>query len=492
VKHPHNLSHYRCLTMNMGQLVPIACVEVLPGDRFVHSTRAMIRLQPLLAPLMHIVQARIHHWYVPNRIVWDEWETFITGKEEPTFPTITIPTANHTDLTNHFGIPPVNNIVASALPIRAYQKIWNEFYRDQDIDTAAVIDETSGADSTTALTLQHVREEKDYFTTAREDPQMGDGITIPFAAGSLAPVKGIGAYGDWSSGNISAQAVRETDGTTPTYAQAMPTSVANRIAIEQDADAAGGIPQVYADLSQADGAGIDVNDLRRSLARQTFLEHRNRFGSRYVDYLRFLGIRPSDARLQRPEYLGGGRAVLSLSEVLSSADAGSANVGDMAGHGIVGVSSKRYRRFFEEGGHVISLLSIRPKAVYSQQFQRMWLRRLKDDFWQKENEMEGPQPVFTQELYGAAASAATVFGYNGRHDDYRHQPSFVSGNFRTGANLDHWTLARHFGSEPVLDSTFLKCEPRTDIFPATTEPQCYVMADHMIRARRLVSRTPRH
>lgn len=464
----HNLSHYRLLTMNMGQLVPIACVEVLPGDKFVHRTRAMLRVQTLLAPLMHVVQARIHHWYVPNRLVWDEWETFITGKTEPEFPTITIPTANHTDLTDHMGVPPVNNIVASALPFRAYNMIWNEFYRDQDIDTALTIDLTSGADTTTDLDLQHVTEEKDYFTTAREYPQMGENaVTIPFSAGTEAPVT-----------------IRDDLGATQNFNRNAGTANATVFVTETGSP---GNFELAADLSQASGGGIDINDFRNAIARQKFLEHRNRFGSRYVDYLRFLGVRPSDARLQRPEYLGGGRQVLSFSEVLATAEGTNTAVGDMAGHGIAGLRSRPYRRFFEEGGHVISLLSVRPKAVYSQQFHRMWQRRTKDDFWQKENEMEGPQPIYTAELYGAAASASTVFGYTGRHDDYRRHPSYVTGGFRTGETFDFWHLGRNFSAEPTLNSSFLKCDPRTDIYGSANDPQLYVMADHNIQARRLVA-----
>lgn len=492
-----NLSHHRLLTMNMGQLVPVGCIEVLPGDKFVHATRAMIRVQTLLAPLMHIIQARIHHWYVPNRIIWEEWETFITGKTEPTFPTITIPTANHTDLTDHLGIPPVNNIIASALPLRAYALIWNEFYRDQDLNTPLVIDLTSGADSTTSLALQHVTEEKDYFTTAREDPQMGDTVLIPFAAGSEAPVLGIGTAANdaWTS-EAGPTSVRQSDSSTlvnySNHGKASNSNSTNAIYVESGGPGGAEFPNVRVDLSQAVGAGIDINDFRLAMSRQKFAEHRNRFGSRYVDYLRFLGIRPSDARLQRPEYLGGGRQVLSFSEVLATAEGTTTDVGDMAGHGIAGLRTRRYRRFFEEGGHVISLMSVRPKAVYSQQFHRMWLRRTKDDFWQKENEAEGPQAVFTQELYGAAASAATVFGYTGRHDDYRRLPSYVSGAFRTGETFDYWHLGRNFSAEPTLNAAFLKSEPRTDIYGSANDPQLYVMADHNIQARRLVSFKARH
>lgn len=489
-----NLSHYRLLTANMGQLVPVACLEVLPGDKFVHSSQAMLRVQTLLAPLMHVVQARIHHWFVPARLVWNDWENFITGKATPTYPTITIPTANHTGLTDHLGIPAVNNIVVNALPIRAYDLIWNEFYRDQDIDTALTIDLTDGADSTTSLALQHVREEKDYFTTARQYPQMGDtGISIPFAAGTNAPIVGLGTVGLTGASNVENNiTIRETSGTNNVAPNAVRTDASSKIYMQVDVDSDAARPLVYADMSLVEDGGIDVNDFRRSLARQKFLEHRNRFGSRYTDYLRWLGVRPSDARLQRPEYLGGGRQILSFSEVLATAEGATVNVGDMAGHGIAGLRTRRYRRFFEEHGYVLSLLSVRPKAVYSQQLHRMWMRTTKDDFWQKENEMEGPQGIFHKELYAPAASATSIFGYTGRHDEYRRHPSYVTGDFRTGDVLDHWHLARNFSSQPEINSTFLKNEPRTDIYGSANDAQLYIMVNHNIHARRIISQTARN
>lgn len=500
----HNLSHSRGLTGNLGQLLPIGVVEVLPGDTFRHSTSMLLRVATILAPLMHPVHVRVHSFFVPNRLVYPEWDTFITGKDDtPTFPTITIPTANHTELTDHLGIPNVNNIVVSALPIRAYNMIWNHYYRDQDLHTEVSLD---------SLALQRACWPKDYFTTARTHPQFGDtAVTIPFSAGSEAPVsgfptklnvRGIGVDATTITWDITdGRTVRETPNVNTTSAN----TDGNRWTSGSDILVRQGSPTTHpdvhipgsaftgitADLSAISGAGIDINDLRTAFGMQRFLEARNRYGSRYVDYLRYLGVRPSDGRLDEPEYLGGGKQTVAFSEVLATAEGTNTEVGDMAGHGIAGLRTRPYRRFFEEHGHVVTLLSVLPKGIYAQQLHRAWLRRTKDDFWQKEYEMFGPQPIFTREIYGAHANATDVFGYTDRHREYREHPSYNTGKFRVGQNADHWHLAREFSSSPTLNDTFVTCTPRTDVFAAPSEVQLYIQANHRIAARRLVSATAR-
>lgn len=494
-KSHHNLSHYRLASLTMGDLQPCGIVEALPGDVFVHRSTVLARVAALVAPLMHPVQLRVHHFFVPSRLIWDNFEAFITGRDtDLTVPTVAVPTENYTALLDHMGVPDVDDQVINVLPFRAYQLIWNEYFRDQQIDTAAVISTANGPDTTTELSMKKVRWQKDYFTTARPYPQLGDAaVTIPFSSGTLAPVKGIGVTGSNVGLVHNASNVRETDGTDNTYANAIkpdPADTNPLFLVEADGDTAGFRPNIYADLSEVDDGGIDVNDLRRSLARQRFLEARNRYGDRYTDYLRYLGERPGDARLQRPELLGHSSRVISFSEVLATAEAGNQKVGDMAGHGIVALRGQRYRRRIPEHGYVISLISARPTVMYSQQLQRMWLRQVKDDFWQKENEAEGPQPVYTRELYAGAADPTTIFGWTGRHDDYRRLQSYVSGTFRT--TEDDWHLARIFETEPALNASFLSCVPRDDIYASSGDPQLYCMIDHSISARRLVSKVARH
>lgn len=473
----HSLSHYRLATTDMGFLLPICILEVLPGDQFLHSTRLLMRVQPLLKPVMHPVDCRIHHWYVPNRLLWENWDSFITGADRE----LLVPTIDYESgvddytLLDHLGVPDANNTL-NALPIRAYNAVYNHAYRDQDIHPEVDLDN---------LTLLRACWQKDYFTTARANPQLGAAsITIPFSPGLTAPVVSTGAIPEMSQ-----------DGGGVTDSPLVSTTATSRIHTTSPFSGNpiwGAETGLAADLSSADGGGIDVNDLRRAIAQQKFLEHRNRFGTRHEDYLRFLGVRASDARLQNPEYLGGGKNVISFSEVLATADAGAASVGDLSGHGISGLSTRRYRRFFEESGFVISLLSVRPRAIYTQQLHRMWLRRSNFDYWQKELEAMGPQEIYTKELYGLHADGTTIFGYNGRHDEYRHHPSYVSGAFRQGGTEEDWHLGRDFDTSPALNASFLDCVPADRIYADTETPELYCNISHNIKAVRGVSARAKH
>lgn len=318
----------------MGELVPIGLTEVLPGDTVQQATTALIRCSPLLAPVMHPVRVQIHHWYVPHRIVWEDWEDFITGGPTGTdasvFPTITMPGGGGAavgSLADYLGVPTgVNSLEVSALPFRGYAKIFNEWYRDQDLQTELVIDETSGADTTTNTALQNADWEKDYFTSARPWEQKGPAITIPL--GTTAPVTGVGVSG---TGNADAQTLWQTTGSAGSVPAFGPADQLLVRAQTTGAVGGGNLPQVFADLSGA--SAITINALREAMALQRYQEARARYGSRYVEYLRYLGVRSSDARLQRPEYLGGGKQTIQFSEVLQTAE-GTNPVGELRGHGI--------------------------------------------------------------------------------------------------------------------------------------------------------------
>lgn len=487
----HSLSHTRLATCDMGELVPIGVLEVLPGDTIQHATSMLVRVSPLNTPVMHPVDVRVHHWYVPNRILWDDWENFITGGPDglnaSTPPYISTGGSGFAvgSLGDYLGVPTgVANRDVSALPFRAYAKIWNEWYRDQDLETALTIDTTDGSDTTTNTALQNVCWEKDYFTTCRPWTQKGAEVSLPL--GTSAWVKGIGKLNQATPDNLT---VYESGGTTPTYSEAALFGTASDDVkwYGNMTAATGGYPNIYADLSTATAATI--NELREAIGIQRYEEARARYGSRFTEYLAYLGIKSSDARLQRPEYLGGGRQTLQFSEVLQTGvttDGNVDGVGNLRGHGIGAMRSNRYRKFFEEHGWVISLLSVRPKTVYADHLPRHWSRQTKEDWWQKELQHIGQQEVLDREVYLGAASATSVFGYQDRYDEYRRQESGISGLFRSTLNTYHY--ARIFGSEPTLNSDFVSADPTMRVYQDEANDALYVMARHSIQARRLVAK----
>lgn len=478
----HNLSHYRLSTFSMGYLVPVGCYEVLPGDTVQQHASALLRVSPMVAPVMHPMSVRIHHWFVPYRLLWSGWESFITGGSDgegdgfSTLPThtTTVPVAVGS-LLDHLGLPTGSVLTYVPFALRAYNMIFNEYYRDQDLVTERNLDDGNNG-SAVELPVQ-IAWEKDYFTAARPWPQKGPEVTLPL--GTSAPIKfdalkaTAPALGVKDSANVDTNMTFGALG-NPLGAMA--------------AAAAGGTKNLFADLSSA--TAVNVNDVREAFALQRYQEARARYGSRYTEYLRYLGVRSSDARLQRPEYLGGGKQTISVSEVLQTTPAGVPStsdfgVGDMYGHGVSALRSRAFRKFFEEHGVVLSLMSVRPKTIYATGQHRMFNRSTKEDFWQRELEHIGQQEVLNKEVYEAHTSPDGVFGYNDRYSEYRYHPSGIAGEFRT--TLNHWHMARLFASDPALNSTFVQCDPSKRINAVTTVDNLWVMVSQRIAARRLVS-----
>ncbi len=441
----------------MGQLIPISTIETLPGDSIQMSSSAMVRITPQLKPLMHPIDVRIHHFYVVNRNLWTGWEAHITGKTAGTIPTIAGGAHTEGDLSDYMGVFDDASNTFLALPIRGYNAIYNNYYRDKDIISEV---------STDTNVVQKIAWGKDYFTTARAEKQQGTAVALPL--GTKAQVKSSAA----SSANITYQDVAGVS-------RSMSSDASN---VQNRGDTPGSTDDLYADLTNATAATIA--DLRNSMALQKYAEARATYGDDYVDYLRYLGIKPSDARIDRPVYLGGGKTTLAFSEILNTT--GANTPGAMVGHGIGAVRSNKFRYFCEEHGWIISMLSIRPKSIYVNGLHRKWSRADKEDYYTKELEGIGVQSILNKELAADHATPAGVFGYSGRYDEYRSEPSRVSAEFRNSTSYD-WHMGRIL-VDPALNQTFLECSPTKRCFADSTEDSCWVMVNNRVVAKRMVSK----
>lgn len=499
-RNPFDLSYKKLLSCDMGELVPCGLTEVLPGDTFKHNTNMFLRLAALQTPVMHRCLVHIKHWFVPSRLVWVDFEDFITrgplGTSAPTFPTITLsydagPPATGSGvvggLADYLGAAPgINNLVVSALPFRAYALIFNENYRDQDLVSEVGMSTASGNDTTTNTALLNVAWQKDYFTSARPWAQKGPTVSLPLTGD--APVLGIGkANVNYPSAGVT---VQESDGVTRVYANSAwigDSSSPDRDFFVEQNPANVGFPNIHADLSNVTAA--TVTQLRIAMAVQRFQENRARYGSRFTEYLRSsFGVVSSDARLQRPEYLGGGKAVVQFSEVLATAASDDVAVGDLYGHGIGAARSNRYMRHFEEHGYVVTLMSVLPETVYVQGLARHWNYRTYLDYFQPELQHIGQQGIKKKEIYAASADPDGNFGYQDNGDHLRRSESSVAGEFRTTL-LNDWHMARVFGSEPSLNGDFVTADPTKRIFQVQENDTLYVEARHVLRARRKIAAT---
>lgn len=465
----HNLSYYRLYTGGMGQLMPIGAVPVIPGDTLRHQTQVMIRVTPLNTPVMHPTTVRVHSWYVPNRVVWPitengGWEEFITGGPNNNN-TQKPPTVAHDgtkkSMLSYLGLPAIAGVNYNALALRCVNKIINDRYRDQDLGVVRPLSDQGEF---------NIAWEKDYFTAARPFAQKGPQVTLP-VTGDI-PIMTTGNTND---------TVYVKDGSGSSTSADLNSGVPAKLAV-----GATGLPNdvnLFADPQSA--GAINVNDFRASFALQRYAEARARYGSRFTEYLRYLGVTPSDGRLQEPEYLAGGTGRLNFSEVLQttpSANPGTdPGVGDLYGHGIAGASIPTYQRFFEEHGWVITFLSVRPKHLYQNSVPREFFKETKEDYFQKELANLGQQEVFQRELY-AQNDAATVFGWQDRYDEYRSMQSGVFQDFRD--LLNSWHLARELAANTVLNEDFVRCRPTKRIYQVESTDPLWIMVNHRIAARR--------
>jgi hypothetical protein len=507
----HSLSFQRLQSMDMGYLYPTGVIEVLPGDSMRFAQSAFCRFSPLVSPVMAKVNILMYRFFVPYRILDKNWETIITGgmdnKTSMVTPQMELDSSTwqRGGLFDYLGIgnPGSNKISVCSYAMRAYNMIWNEYFRDQDLMTEAFFDNEATTDSPSNYGILPVCWEKDYFTVARPWMQKGDAVSIPVQGSASTPVvtgtiTGAGAprfsvrvpgQGAASGGTFTAALRANTTGSGGNLNVSVDGAPAGATGL-QDLSWSSPALSWSGTISGNTATGfISPEDLRLAMSLQRFGENRARFGSRYSEYLRMLGVRPQDMRLDLPEYLGGGLSTMQLSEVIQTSETTETSpLGRLGGHGVGVARSRRSRHFFPEHGLVIFLAALRPKSLYTNSIPREFLRKSRFDFWQPELQHLGQQEITNQELNASNDNPTSVFGYSDRYNEYRFKQSQVCGEFRD--LLQYWHLGRILPSNTTLNADFVRCQPRNDIFAVTDEDydKVYCSFSHSVQARRLITR----
>jgi hypothetical protein len=458
-------------TFDGGYLVPIYCDEVLPGD--MHNVKATMfaRLATPLFPVMDNLHLDTFFFFVPNRLVWDNWVKFMGEQTNPSdsisyvVPTITSPAGGYAvgSIFDYFGLPTAgqitgtNTVTHNVLPLRAYNLIYNEWFRDENLQNS-VNHNTGDSGSVPAnFTLLRRGKRKDYFTGALPWPQKGAAVSLPL--GTTAPV-------------VS----NATDASSSISAWMTPTST--RL-IANDAN-----HQLFADLSQATAATI--NQLRQAFQIQRLLERDARGGTRYTELLRaHFGVTPQDYRLQRPEYIGGGSTYVNVNPIAqtsaTSISGGATPLGNLAAMGTALASGHGFTYHAQEHGYIIGLVNVRADLTYQQGLAKMWSRSTRYDFYFPVFAHLGEQAILNKEIYVQGTAADNnVFGYQERWAEYRYKPSQITGLFKSTSTgtIDAWHYAQKFTSLPTLNSTFIQETPpidRTTAVGAAANGQQFLM-----------------
>lgn len=470
-----DLSHDVKLTLDMGNLVPILALECIPGDRHKISCESLLRFSPMITPVMHRYDVTMHYFFVPNRILWDNWENFITNTklsqtgELPAFPYITFPHGNEKNpigsLADYLGIPynldTVNNaqsLQVNALPFAAYQCIYNEYYRDQNLIAEIDYKLEDGSNDVGDQRLLELRKrawEHDYFTACLPWAQKGDAVQIPLGEVKLKDDR-----------PLNPMYVRDTSGA---YMEFMNLETSGSGKLETVNPVLGGGPSVIDPNGTLEVGPTSINDLRRAFRLQEWLEKAARGGSRYIEWIKSMfGVTSSDKRLQRPEYITGTKSPVVISEVLNTTGTQELPQGNMAGHA-VSVTSGQYGSYYcEEHGFIIGIMSVMPKPAYMQGLDRFWSKTQDPtQYYFSSFANIGEQEVLNKEIYAYSAFQNETFGYIPRYAEYRFLPNRVCSNFRT--DLDFWHQARIFDNLPNLNKAFIECNPDKRIFAVEQE-----------------------
>ena len=477
-----NLSHAHKSCMDAGQLIPILVQEALPGDTFVCKTSILGRLATPLKPVMDNMFLDMHYFAVPNRLLWDNWEKFCGAQDNPgdsiafTIPQIVAPAGGWlvNSLADYFGLPTeVADLSTSSLWHRAYNLIWNEWFRDENIQNSKVVDKDNGPDTVTDYVILNRGKRHDYFTSCLPWPQKGTGISISLTGD--APVTGIGKRTQVFP-EAADRPAYETDGVgTVLYANSAlitGSGINENYYGEQDPNNAG-FPNIRADLSGV--SAIDLNDLRDSLAIQRLLERDARGGTRYQELIKnHFQVTGSDQRLQRPEYLGGNTSRIIINQVPQTGESGTTPQGHLTAFGEVRSQGNGFVKSFSEHSVIIGLASVRADLTYQKGVPKMFSRLTRYDFYWPEFAALGEQAVLNKEIYFQNTSVDDdVFGYQERWSEYRHAQSKITNIFRSNyaTSLDAWHLSQEFTSLPTLSDTFIKDNPPIDrVIAVPSEP----------------------